>query len=460
MTSKDLLKSIAQYFRTIFSLSQDTDIVGTTENIKKGIYFRGVNLWTLVFSIFVASIGLNVNSTAVIIGAMLISPLMGPIMGIGLSLGTNDFETLKRSGRNLFLAVIISLATSTLYFLLSPLSEAQSELLARTQPTIYDVLIAFFGGAAGIVAGSRMGERGNAIPGVAIATALMPPLCTAGYGLATMQPQFFFGAFYLFFINSVFIAFSTLVFVRYLHFPVVNYVDAAKAKRSQYIIMTVILLTAVPSIYFAYNIVGDVILRQKASRFLREQFSFDSTDLIKHDIQFGKDSSRIEVTLVGQPLSMAQIQQLQKELPKYGMNKARLVVFQNDIDASKFEQHFSDMNRNLRQEMFETLYKRNEEKLQDKNAKIRLLEQELFKCQGRDVPVRQLLQEVRLFSPNVRAISFGQMSSASMAAPDSLMIRPMALINWTRRPSASEAKKLTEFLQTRTGAKELQVFNE
>jgi len=200
------------------------------DNIKKGIEFKGTNLWTLIFAVFIASIGLNVNSTAVIIGAMLISPLMGPIMGIGLGAGIFDFELIKKAIKNLLIATFIGLVASFFYFLISPLQFAQSELLARTSPTIWDVLIAFFGGLAGIVASSRK-KYNNVIPGVAIATALMPPLCTAGYGLATAQWSYFFGASYLYVINSVFISISTFLIVRFLKFKPTTYVNPITARK-------------------------------------------------------------------------------------------------------------------------------------------------------------------------------------------------------------------------------------
>lgn len=196
MGDKNLHKYIKDFFVRNFDLQHDKeDEAETIESIKRGVEFKGMNLWVLIFATFIASLGLNTNSTAVIIGAMLISPLMGPIMGFGLGLGINDFELIKRSFRNFATATIFSVITSSLYFLISPISEAQSELLARTQPTLYDVLIAFFGGLAGIVASSTK-YKGNVIPGVAIATALMPPLCTAGFGLATGNFYYFFGAFY------------------------------------------------------------------------------------------------------------------------------------------------------------------------------------------------------------------------------------------------------------------------
>jgi len=195
----------------LFSLKPETDHDGTIQQVRSDAEFRSGNIWALVFAILIASVGLNVNSTAVIIGAMLISPLMGPIMGAGFGLATNDFTLLRRSLRNLLLATTVALVTSTLYFWISPLADAQSELLARTRPTLYDVLIALFGGGAGVVAVSRKGYKGNVVPGVAIATALMPPLCTAGFGIAQGNVWFFLGALHLYLINALFICLSTLV---------------------------------------------------------------------------------------------------------------------------------------------------------------------------------------------------------------------------------------------------------
>ena len=216
-------------------------------NIKADAAFRGANLWVLIFAIFVASLGLNVNSTAVIIGAMLISPLMGPIVGMGLSLGINDLDLLKSSAKNFAVATAVSVLTATVYFLLSPYKEVQSELLARTSPTLYDVMIAFFGGAAGIVA-IATGGKGNIIPGVAIATALMPPLCTAGYGLATGQWLFFLGAFYLFFINTVFISLATYLGVRFMGFKLHQEVSPERTQKAQRVVMIIILLTVACSV--------------------------------------------------------------------------------------------------------------------------------------------------------------------------------------------------------------------
>lgn len=239
------------------------------EAVVGGVRAAGTNLWVLIFAIFVASIGLNVNSTAVIIGAMLISPLMGPIVAIGYGAGVNDFALIKRALRTLLQFVGMSLLTATLYFAISPLSQAQSELLARTSPTLWDVAIAFFGGAAGIVAITRR-EFSNIVPGVAIATALMPPLCTAGYGLASLNLPYFAGAFYLFSINAVFIAFATLLIVKVLRLPPRADIDVAVRNRSRLIIGTAVTLTLVPSAYLAWRLVQREFFSAAAAKVVRD----------------------------------------------------------------------------------------------------------------------------------------------------------------------------------------------
>ncbi|MDC1222307.1 TIGR00341 family protein, partial [Salibacteraceae bacterium] len=273
----------------------------TSEYIRKGIEFNGPNVWILIFAIFIASVGLNMNSTAVVIGAMLISPLMGPIMGVGLGAGIFDFGLIKKSAINLGLMVVISVGTSAIYFFLSPISDAQSELLSRTTPTIWDVIIALFGGLAGIVAGSRK-EKSNAVPGVAIATALMPPLCTAGYGLATAQWGYFFGAFYLFTINSVFISFSTFIVVRFLRFPQIEFLDEVRATKVKRIIFAFVIVTTLPSLYIAFNLVQDSVFEREAGIFVTENFVFDNAQVISRSVNDEAENKRIEVALIGEPI--------------------------------------------------------------------------------------------------------------------------------------------------------------
>lgn len=263
---EDIKKTIRQY--TYIYDQVDTD--AAAERIKSSIWFKGPNAWILTFAIILASVGLNVNSTAVIIGAMLVSPLMGPIIGVGLALGTHDTDLLKSAAKNLLVMVIISLAASTLFFVMSPLSLVNpTELEARTSPTIYDVLIALFGGLAGILENSRT-ERGTVLSGVAIATALMPPLCTAGYGLAHLNAHFFFGAMYLFVINTVFIALATYLMVKYLRFRTVSGISPERAQKQRRIISMILVIVIVPSIWSAIILVGKNNFERNVHNFVED----------------------------------------------------------------------------------------------------------------------------------------------------------------------------------------------
>ena len=300
-------------FKSLLIIHDDTDIEATIASIQRSVEFRGVNLWILFFAIIIASIGLNVNSTAVIIGAMLISPLMGPINGIGLAVGTFDMKLLQRSLRNLGLMVGISLLASTVYFVLSPLSDAQSELLARTRPTIFDVLIATFGGLAGIVAASRKEQPFTVISGVAIATALMPPLCTAGFGLATLQFKYFFGAFYLFFINSFFIALATFLMVRYLKFPVNKFMDPKREQMVKRSIMVFTILVMIPSFFTAISVVRESAFNSQAIKFVNDLQKNDvlkDSQIISYEKIYDKKAPTITLVIIGKELSPAAVDSL------------------------------------------------------------------------------------------------------------------------------------------------------
>lgn len=309
-----------------FKLGSEKENMETViTNVSSGVVFRGTNLWILIFAIFIASLGLNINSTAVIIGAMLISPLMGPIMGVGLSMGINDLHLLRRSISNYLIATVAALTTSTLFFLISPLNDAHSEILARTSPTIYDVLIALFGGFAGIMATSSK-YKGNVIPGVAIATALMPPLCTAGYGIATFQLRFFFGAFYLYIINTVFIALATLLIVRLLHIPHKHLQTKRQEIVAQRVIWLVVLITILPSIYLGYDLVERNRFIKKANLFITNEAHFPNDYLLSKLIEPNK--KKITLVFGGQELEPAQIAALKTEMPNYGLDSSYLAVRQ------------------------------------------------------------------------------------------------------------------------------------
>ena len=324
MDTTEIFNRIKVYFNLMPDKEEERDIIN---QISSGVSFRGANLWVLIFAIFIASLGLNVNSTAVIIGAMLISPLMGPIIGMGLAVGTNDLELLKRAAKNYGVAALISVLTATFYFLLTPLSEAQSELLARTSPTLYDVLIAFCGGAAGIIALCTRG-KGNVIPGVAIATALMPPLCTAGFGLATGHWLYFLGAFYLFFINTVFIALATFVGVRLMHFNRQEFKSPEQARKTKNILMSIVVVTMIPAIFMTVSIVHRSVFDNSVRKFIKNELVQSGTQIISSTIDDDDSLPTLRVVAVGREITEATKAEAQRRMEQYHLSRYRLSIIQ------------------------------------------------------------------------------------------------------------------------------------
>ncbi|MBE6253377.1 MAG: DUF389 domain-containing protein [Bacteroidales bacterium] len=322
-------KRTIRYYSFIFD---EIDTESAAQRIKSSIWFRGPNAWILAFAIVLASVGLNVNSTAVIIGAMLVSPLMGPIIGAGLALGTNDLDLLKSAGKNLLAMVIISLLASTLFFILSPLSLVNpTELEARTSPTIYDVLIAFFGGMAGILENSRK-ERGTVLSGVAIATALMPPLCTAGYGLAHLNMHFFFGALYLFVINSVFIALATYFMVKYLEFPTVSGISEELASRRRKAISTILVIILVPSIWSAFSLIRSNNFERNVQNFVENnRLVGPRTYIYEYRVQ----GHQAQLSLAGEPLDEDLRSSLYIKAGRYDIKQKDLVLLEHSFGLSQ-----------------------------------------------------------------------------------------------------------------------------
>lgn len=442
VVSKMLIKRLLVYLRALLSLHDDTDTESTIDGIRKGVEFKGTNLWILAFAIFIGSIGLNVNSTAVIIGAMLVSPLMGPIMGVGLAVGINDFELLKRSLRNLLVMVVISVIASTLYFLISPLSEARSELLARTEPTIFDVGIALFGGLAGIVAGSRK-EKSNAIPGVAIATALMPPLCTAGFGIASGSFTFFAGAFYLFFINSFFIALATYLVVRFLRFPQKEFIDARRERKVKRYIWGFSVVTIVPSIFLAWNLVSETSFQSNAQRFIADNVNFQSSQLVNSKLIFHRDSSTIELTFVGNRIQDDRISDLRSLLPRYGLARTNLVIRQS---AGIDDNLVNSLNQSIRQGVLKDLYEKNLEVLESKDQQIKFLEKEVLRLRKAAYPMQQLSRELSIQYPEIEHFSIGEQVDARGETLDTI---PTVLITAKGRMGWKREKQLHEWLKIR-----------
>ena len=320
--TQTLWQVVKGYFNAFPEKDCEDEVVA---QISDGVDFHGATLWVLIFAIFIASLGLNVNSTAVIIGAMLISPLMGPIIGMGLAVGIADLKLFKRALTNYLITTVISVVTATIYFTISPITEAQSELLARTSPTLYDVLIALFGGAAGILAISTK-SKNNVIPGVAIATALMPPLCTAGYGLAVSNTSYFFGAFYLYFINTVFIAFTTCIGVRLLHFHRKKFVDREKMKRVNYYIISIVIITMLPAGYMTWSIIKQSVIENNVEKFVRDELDNSGTYIISHE--YDSKTKTLNVVAIGKPISVGAIAKAQKSMADYKLGDYTLKVIQ------------------------------------------------------------------------------------------------------------------------------------
>lgn len=436
---KSLLHTTASVLKNRFSLIEDkAEDRLIDESLRSGIVLRGTNLWVLMFAIFIASIGLNVNSTAVIIGAMLISPLMGPIMGIGYGIGIYDALLIKNAFRNLGIATVISLLVSTLYFLVTPLSDAQSELLARTTPTIWDVMIAFFGGLAGMIGATRS-EKTNIIPGVAIATALMPPLCTAGYGLANAQWQFFFGAFYLYSINCVFIAFAAILIIWVLNPSHKQFIDKTTEARVRRVLTTVVLLTMLPSIYLAVKLVNQEVFNSKAKAFINKEMSFDQAHLTERNIDPIK--KRIEVTFIGAQVSPSKLKETEAKLNDYGLVGASLVVHQSSDQPI-------DMTA-LKSNIVSELYQENLYELDRKNKIIQQLQTELANTSTNKTEWQNMAAELHAQYPQIKEVLLSEALQWQANSPrqgDKLI-----LLNVTssRKLSLNEKNRITAWLKVR-----------
>lgn len=444
---KKYYQTFQEFLHEIFDLESDrASFSEIVEGISKNVYFRGTNLWILIFAILVASVGLNMNSTAVVIGAMLISPLMGPIIGIGLGVGIYDFELIKRSVWNLLIAVIISVITSTIYFWLTPLKDAQSELLGRTLPTIWDVLIAFFGGLAGIVAYTRK-EKSNVIPGVAIATALMPPLCTAGYGLATGNFYYFIGAFYLFFINSVFIATATIIIVRYLKIPYKEWVDSAQQARMRNYVVAVTVLTLIPSVYLAYDIVGRSIYNRNATKFIDEQFESEKTIIVEKRIT--PKEKKIELFIIGEKIDSTQLNLIKSKLAKYNLFDTELFVRQDNPGS---ENSSIEM---MKTGIIEEMYKRNELTLIEKEKEINRLSEELKNYRSLEALSDNVNKELTVQYPEVIESSMNKSIIFNNEGKSDTTV--LVLLRTNRKIPAKSLDKMNRWLQVRLQEDEVKI---
>ncbi len=441
---------VIEFFKRNFDVRQEKeDERETIESIRKGIEFKGTNLWVLIFATFIASLGLNTNSTAVIIGAMLISPLMGPIMGFGLGLAISDFELIKKAFRNFATATVFSVITSTLYFLISPISEAQSELLARTQPTVYDVMIAFFGGLAGIVASSTK-SKGNVIPGVAIATALMPPLCTAGFGLASGNLYYFFGAFYLYFINTVFISLATYLVVRVLKYPKKEFMDKQREKVVARYVGVIVFFTIVPSIYLSYNLVRTTYFNEQAHKFIASELTFPNTQILSKTVS--KDKKEMKVVMIGDSVPAMMIETARNRLKQYGLENIKLTVQQG------FGKEQTDINK-LKSLLMQDLYKSNVDLLKSQTEQIDSLTRKLDNYRRTAWLARDLVPEMKVLFPYVEeaSCSYTYMVHTETMQADTIML---VYMKSSQTIKETEQTKIKEWMAARASVTNIKLIIE
>ena len=400
--SKTFFQNTWNKIKSIVSLNEHIDIVSAEENIRKGVHLSGPNAYILAFAILIASIGLNVNSIPVIIGAMLISPLMGPIIGFGYSLAINDTDFLRKSAANFMYMVIISLIASTIYFLISPLTlDNPTELLARTNPTIYDVLIAIFGGLAGIIEISNK-QKGTVFSGVAIATALMPPLCTAGFGLATWNLTYLIGALYLFFINCVFISLATFVMVKYLKYPVKKFANPVTQRKVHRTISLVTIILIIPSVFSAIITIKENNFDQDAKQFVTANKTLSKAYIYDYSINHHTKPPILEISIAGETLDAVELEMLRKNGESMGIPREQLNIKQN-ITSERPE--FSE------QEVVKSIFERNDQEIKKREELILQVQKELKAFKDRELPYEQMAKEVVAQHPEITNFSIARGAS-------------------------------------------------
>lgn len=428
-------KELLSYFNLVDDLLPQSE---AEESIRAGVSFKGSQLIVLIFAIFIASLGLNTDSVPVIIGAMLISPLMGPIIGMGLGIGIHDYMLLKRGLRNIVMAIIGSLIASAIYFLISPQYEGSSQLLARTSPSIYDVFVALFGGAAGILS-IACKNKGQVMPGVAIATSLMPPLCTAGYGLATWQMNFFFGALYLFFTNMIFILFATWIGVKLLNYDKVVVQDTKRNRRVQYIVSAIVFATVGVSCFLTYNMVVKSIFMTKAEAFVENQMVFPNTQVLNHKQYISKGKKYIDVTLIGAPLPKDSLQlAMMAKLDSLGLGGTVLNI----------KQGFSTASVDYKGADFDKFYSVLQQEISSRQTSIDSLKDVIRNQTIYDDEAVKIAPEVKVLFPNIHDIALSRMVAASTSVSSSDTVN-MVFVNAPSGLSRPEQEKLKNYVGVR-----------
>ena len=437
-----ILGKFGELFKSTVNLQGYIDTENAEKSIRTNIYFRGPNAWILAIATIIASVGLNVNSIPVVIGAMLISPLMGPIFGLGLGLGVNDMDLVKASGKNLLILVCISRAASFIYFLITPLSLMNpTELLARTNPTIYDVLIALFGGFAGIFEQCRK-KKGTVFAGVAIATALMPPLCTAGFGLASGNFTYFLGALYLFFINCLFIMLATYFSVKYFKFRQVEFQDDKVGARTRRVSTLLIILFIIPSIWSAVVLVRQNNFEEKAISFVESSKAYGKSIIYDYKIDHS-DGSSVELFFTGDPLSEDMKSFIYKSATDFGINQDQLLINDHTITESG-----NDI------EIVKGIYDKMDMEVGKRDAEIKRLQEELELAAKDQLPYVQLTKEIVSTYPAVKQV---HMAQGAAVTADSLDMRKTVIVVVTADDSfeTADSSRLHQWLKVRLEADDI-----
>ena len=420
----EIYKSIKLFLKDTFDISQDTNHTATIEDIKAGVDMKGQNAWVLIFSILVASTGLNTSSTAVVIGAMLISPLMGPILGMGLSLGINDIDFLKKSLKNFGVMVILSLLTSYLFFSIPMFQNETPELIARTFPDVRDVIIALAGGLALIIALSRRNKSLNTIAGVAIATALMPPLCTAGYGLATLKWDFFRGAFFLFSINTIFIASATFLVTRFLKFPYEAYANSKRRKIISQIISALALIILVPSVYLFYQLYKKSDFNQKADGLITKLRT--EKGMLILDVHKDFEKKQISFAVVGKSVSQTDIVDFKSQMKDLGYDECKFKVLQDAGNLETISKINEIENSFLSNQQ---LLLKKSQQLLDKDKKIFELKNQLENIDKKVFPFTEIAEEIKALNDEIEMVSYSNKISTNFIKTDTI---PVFEILWKK----------------------------
>ena len=425
----NIIQKLAGIIRNTINIDNHIDTDAAEKAIRGNIDFRGPNAWILAVAIIIASVGLNVNSIPVIIGAMLISPLMGPIFGLGLGLGINDIDLMKQAGKNLVIMVTISIAVSFLYFMITPLSLCNpTELLARTRPTIFDVMIALFGGFAGILEQCRK-EKGTVFSGVAIATALMPPLCTAGYGLATGSFGSFIGAIYLFCINCLFITMATYLLVKYFHFKKTEYADQGFGLRTQRITSLLITIFLIPSIWSAVIFVKQNNFDKKATEFVEAHRSIGNSIIYDYQIDH-QDGSVLKIFMTGETLNDTSRRNLYTYAKEHGIEKEQIVI-----------KEYITQSTNDNGEVFKGIYDRLDSKIDNYEITIDQLNRELQALKKDELPYKQIAKEISVSYPGIKHVYMGQGNRVDI---DSMKVTPCLIVK-IQPDTLMDASSLEQF---------------